>query len=133
MIFLNLCGVVIRRSGMAVVGALLLLGVATPSLARENIQIVGSSTVYPFITVVAEKFGRSTRYKTPIIESTGSGGGMKLFCAGVGVRHPDMTGSSRRIKQSELDKCHANGGKGIIEVKIGYDCIVLANSKKGPR
>ena len=91
---------------------------------------MGSSTVYPFATVVAEKYGRSTSFKTPKIESTGSGGGLKLFCAGVGVEHPDVTNASRRIKQSEYDRCAANGVKGIIEVKIGYDGIVMANSKK---
>lgn len=98
--------------------------------ARDYINIVGSSTVYPFATVVAEQFGKTTRYKTPKIESTGSGGGLKLFCAGVGVEYPDITNSSRRIKESELEKCRQNGVSEIIEVKIGYDGIVLANSNK---
>ena len=98
--------------------------------ARDYINIVGSSTVYPFATVVAEQFGKSTSYKTPKIESTGSGGGFKLFCAGVGVEHPDITNASRAIKKSEFDTCVANGVKEIVEVKIGYDGIVLANSKK---
>ncbi len=98
--------------------------------ARDYISIVGSSTVYPFATVVAEQFGKSTPFKTPVIESTGSGGGLKLFCAGVGVEHPDITNSSRRIKQSEYERCVANGVKEIVEVKIGYDGIVMANSKK---
>ena len=98
--------------------------------ARDYISIVGSSTVYPFATVVAEQFGKTTSFKTPKIESTGSGGGLKLFCAGVGVEHPDITNASRRIKKSEYDKCMANGVDGIIEVKIGYDGIVVANSKK---
>ncbi|MEX1346976.1 MAG: PstS family phosphate ABC transporter substrate-binding protein, partial [Desulfobacterales bacterium] len=93
-------------------------------------NIVGSSTVYPFATVVAEQFGKSTDYKTPKIESTGSGGGLKLFCAGVGVEHPDITNASRAIKKSEYDTCMANGVKEIVEVKIGYDGIVMANSKK---
>jgi phosphate transport system substrate-binding protein len=97
---------------------------------RDYISIVGSSTVYPFATVVAETFGKTTPYKTPKIESTGSGGGLKLFCAGVGVEHPDITNASRRIKKSELDRCMQNGVDGVIEVKIGYDGIVLANSKK---
>ena len=101
--------------------------------SRDYISIVGSSTVYPFATVVAETFGKSTSFKTPKIESTGSGGGMKLFCAGVGVEHPDITNASRRIKKSEYDKCHKNGVKGIIEVKVGYDGIVIANSKKSRR
>jgi phosphate transport system substrate-binding protein len=98
--------------------------------ARDYISIVGSSTVYPFATVVAEQFGKTTRYKTPKIESTGSGGGLKLFCAGVGVEHPDITNASRRIKQSEIDKCSKNGVTEIVEVKVGYDGITIANSKK---
>ena len=104
------------------------LGLATA--ARDYINIVGSSTVYPFATVVAEQFGKSTSFKTPKIESTGSGGGLKLFCAGVGVEHPDITNASRAIKKSEYDQCLANGVKEIVEVKIGYDGIVLANSKE---
>ena len=102
----------------------------TAIAARDYISIVGSSTVYPFATVVAEQFGRTTQYKTPKIESTGSGGGFKLFCAGVGVETPDITNASRAMKKSEYDTCMANGVKDIVEVKIGYDGIVLANSKK---
>jgi phosphate transport system substrate-binding protein len=98
--------------------------------ARDYISIVGSSTVYPFATVVAEQFGKTTDYKTPKIESTGSGGGYKLFCAGVGVEHPDITNASRRIKSTELEQCQANGVKDVVEVKIGYDGIVFANSTK---
>lgn len=98
--------------------------------ARDYISIVGSSTVYPFATVVAEQFGKTTAFKTPKIESTGSGGGFKLFCAGVGVEHPDITNASRAIKGSECEKCAKNGVTEIVEVKIGYDGIVLANSKK---
>ncbi|MDJ0856241.1 MAG: PstS family phosphate ABC transporter substrate-binding protein [Desulfobacterales bacterium] len=105
-------------------------GVVAAGSARDYISIVGSSTVYPFATVVAEQFGKTTSFKTPKIESTGSGGGLKLFCAGVGVEHPDVTNASRRIKKSEYDKCMANGVDGIIEVKIGYDGIVIANAKK---
>jgi len=98
--------------------------------ARDTIAIVGSSTVYPFATVVAEQFGKTTQFKTPKIESTGSGGGLKLFCAGVGVEHPDITNASRRIKLSECEMCKKNGVEDIIEVKIGYDGIVVANAKK---
>ena len=105
-------------------------GVVNAQSARDYISIVGSSTVYPFATVVAEQFGKTSRYKTPKIESTGSGGGLKLFCAGVGVEYPDITNASRRIKQSEIDKCRNNGVTEIVEVKIGYDGIVLANSKR---
>ena len=97
--------------------------------ARDQIRIVGSSTVYPFATVVAEEFGRTTKFKTPIVESTGSGGGLKLFCAGAGVDHPDIANASRRIKQSEVDLCAKNGVKQITEIKIGYDGIVIASAK----
>jgi phosphate transport system substrate-binding protein len=98
--------------------------------ARDYISIVGSSTVYPFATVVAEQFGKTTKFKTPKIESTGSGGGLKLFCSGVGVEYPDMTNASRRIKKSEVEQCTKNGVRNIVEIKIGYDGIVIANSKK---
>jgi phosphate transport system substrate-binding protein len=101
--------------------------------ARDYISIVGSSTVYPFATVVAERFGKTTDFKTPKIESTGSGGGFKLFCAGVGVEHPDITNASRRIKASEVENCAENGVKEIVEVKIGYDGIAVANSKEAER
>ena len=97
--------------------------------ARDQIRIVGSSTVFPFATVVAEEFGKTTDNKTPVVESTGSGGGLKLFCAGVGVNHPDITNASRRIKLSEVDRCAENGVTDITEVKFGFDGIVLANSK----
>ncbi|MGD8567990.1 MAG: PstS family phosphate ABC transporter substrate-binding protein [Gammaproteobacteria bacterium] len=98
--------------------------------ARDYISIVGSSTVYPFATVVVEQFGKTTKFKTPKVESTGSGGGLKLFCAGVGVETPDITNASRRIKKSEYKTCQKNGVKDIVEVKIGYDGIAVANSKK---
>jgi len=96
----------------------------------RQIKIVGSSTVYPFATTVAENFGRSSSYKTPIVESTGSGGGLKLFCSGAGLNAPDITNASRRIKSSEVELCAKNGIADIIEVKVGYDGIVLANSRK---
>ncbi len=105
------------------------IAAATPASARDQIRIVGSSTVYPFATVVAEKFGKSTKFKTPVIESTGSGGGLKLFCGGVGEGHPDITNASRAIKKSEIERCAKNGVKNITEVKVGYDGIVIANSK----
>jgi phosphate transport system substrate-binding protein len=102
--------------------------VTSSALARDSIEVVGSSTVYPFSTVVAERYGRASGKPTPKIESTGSGGGMKLFCSGVGTNYPDITNSSRRIKASEFKKCQTNGVKDIIEVHIGYDGIVIANS-----
>ena len=117
---------------MAAVVALAVAGMAAAASAqsRDYIQIVGSSTVYPFTTVVAEQFGKTTKFKTPKVESTGSGGGLKLFCAGVGVEHPDMTNSSRRIKKSEVELCGKNGVKEVVEMKVGYDGIAVANSKK---
>lgn len=100
--------------------------------SRDQIRIVGSSTVFPFSTAVAEEFGRTTNFKAPIVESTGSGGGLKLFCGGVGTAHPDITNSSRRIKQSEVDMCAANGVSEIVEMKIGFDGIVMAAAKTSP-
>jgi phosphate transport system substrate-binding protein len=119
---------------LSALGFLCLAGsLAAPAAARDRIRIVGSSTVYPFATAVAEEFGRNSQFKTPIIESTGSGGGIKLFCAGVGDAHPDIANSSRRIKPSEVEQCAAAGVKEITEVKIGYDGIVIANAKGAPR
>ncbi len=97
--------------------------------ASDQIRIVGSSTVYPFVTVAAEEFGNSTKFSTPIVEATGTGGGFKLFCAGVGSEYPDIANASREIKWSERELCAKNGVKAITELKIGYDGIVLANSK----
>jgi phosphate transport system substrate-binding protein len=118
-------------TGLAALTAAVLLPLGAS--ARDQIRIVGSSTVYPFATVVAEEFGRNSSFKTPIIESTGSGGGLKLFCAGVGIDHPDITNSSRRIEQSEVDRCASNGVDEITEIQIGFDGIVLANSKKSAK
>lgn len=118
------------RKCISTLVALGLAGTAGIAQARDNIMIVGSSTVYPFSTVVAETFGKTTDFDTPIIESTGSGGGMKLFCAGVGEQHPDFTNASRRIKSTEFENCQANGVEDIIEVKVGYDGIVLGSSKE---
>ena len=118
---------------VAALAATTLAGTAGAQSARDYISIVGSSTVYPFATVVAEQFGKITRYKTPKIESTGSGGGLKLFCAGVGVEHPDITNASRRIKKSEVEMCEKNGVDEVTEVKVGYDGIVLANSTDARR
>lgn len=103
--------------------------VSAPAMARDTVNVVGSSTVYPFATVVAERFGRNTDFPTPKLESTGSGGGFKLFCAGIGTQHPDITNASRRMKSSEFEMCQRNGVEAITEVKIGADGIVIANSK----
>jgi phosphate transport system substrate-binding protein len=100
---------------------------------RDSVSIVGSSTVYPFATVVAERFGRSTGFKAPKIESTGTGGGLKLFCSGIGANTPDITNASRRIKQSEYDDCQKNGVTDIVEVLVGYDGIAIANSTQSPQ
>jgi phosphate transport system substrate-binding protein len=105
---------------------------AGPALARDQIRIVGSSTVYPFTTAVAENFGKTSGMKTPVVESTGTGGGMKLFCAGVGEANPDFTNASRRIKKSEFEDCAKNGVTDIVEIKIGFDGLTLAASKEAP-
>ena len=98
--------------------------------ARDQIKIVGSSTVYPYATVVAEKFGKQSKFKTPVIESTGTGGGMKLFCAGVGTAHPDITNASRAIKSKEKALCEKNGVKEIVEIIVGNDGITFSHSAK---
>ncbi len=118
------------KKSLVLTGAILLTAAAAAHAQRDQIRIVGSSTVYPFSTKVAEQFGRTTRFKTPVVESTGSGGGIKLFCAGVGIEHPDIANASRAIKGSEVAQCHANGVTRITEVKIGYDGIVIANARR---
>lgn len=123
----------LRTIGIMAASLMVCWGQADKAVARDYISIVGSSTVYPFSTTVAEQFGKTTRYKTPKVESTGSGGGFKLFCSGVGIGNPDITNASRRMKKSEFEQCAANGVKEIVEVKIGYDGIVLANSKNAPQ
>ncbi len=111
--------------------ALSILSTSSFAAGREHIEIVGSSTVYPFATVVAETFGKKTKFKTPKIEATGSGGGLKLFCSGNGIDTPDITNSSRRIKKSEVALCAKNGVNNITEVQVGFDGIAIANAKKG--
>ncbi len=122
--------IIALSAAAAVAGSIAL---TAPASARDQIRIVGSSTVYPFTTAVAEQFGKSGAGKTPVVESTGTGGGMKLFCAGVGEGHPDMTNASRRMKKSEFDMCQKNGVKDIVEIKVGIDGLVLAQSKAGPK
>ena len=104
---------------------------STAAVARDQIQIVGSSTVFPFSTAVAERFGQSSGFATPVVESTGTGGGIKLFCEGAGEQSPDITNASRKIKDSEIDTCVANGVT-AVEIKIGFDGIVLANAASAP-
>ncbi|PTX56014.1 phosphate ABC transporter substrate-binding protein (PhoT family) [Litoreibacter ponti] len=112
--------------------AILAAAAATAADARDQIRVVGSSTVFPFSTAVAEQFGRSTDFQTPVVESTGSGGGLKLFCAGVGTQHPDITNSSRRMKEKEFQQCNENGVTDVTEAIVGFDGIVMANAKGGP-
>ncbi|UCH73342.1 MAG: PstS family phosphate ABC transporter substrate-binding protein [Rhodospirillales bacterium] len=118
---------------MLVLASVVAVFAAGTAQARDQIRIVGSSTVFPFSTAVAERFGKTTSFKTPVVESTGSGGGLKLFCSGVGTDTPDITNASRRIKASEVELCAKNGVTDIVEVKVGYDGIVIANSKKAAR
>lgn len=106
--------------------------VAPAQSARDFINVVGSSTVYPFTTTVAEKFGRQGRFKTPKVESTGTGGGIKLFCNGVGPQHADVVNASRRMNASEFESCRKNGVRDILEVRVGYDGLTLSESKRGP-
>jgi phosphate transport system substrate-binding protein len=102
---------------------------ALEAQARDQIRIVGSSTVYPFTTAVAEQFGKKTGMKTPVVESTGTGGGMKLFCAGPGIDHPDATNASRRMKKGEWESCNKNGVADIVEILVGFDGLTFAHSK----
>ena len=106
----------------------ILLLMACNAQARNQIKIVGSSTVYPFASYVAEEFGSISRYPTPVVESTGTGGGMKLFCAGNDMNSPDITNASRRIKIKEFYYCQRNGVENISEIMFGYDGIVIAES-----
>jgi phosphate transport system substrate-binding protein len=118
---------------LASVGIAVAVAYSVAASARDQVQIVGSSTVYPFSTIVAERFGNKGAFKTPVIESTGTGGGMKLFCQGVGSNNPDISNASRAMKSSEWDNCQAAGVTDIIEVAFGNDGIAFANSIKGPK
>lgn len=100
--------------------------------SRDSIRIVGSSTVFPFTTATSENFGATSGFRTPVVESTGTGGGMNLFCAGVGMRHPDITGASRRMLPSEFELCRRNGVREITEIPIGYDGIVITRAAGTP-
>ncbi|MCF3641961.1 substrate-binding domain-containing protein [Rhizobium sp. TRM95111] len=113
----------------ALVASAAFTGVA---VARDQIQIAGSSTVLPYASIVAEAFGENTEFATPVVESGGSGAGRKKLCEGVGENTIDIANSSSRIKQSDIDNCAANGVKDIQEVRIGYDGIVFASDINGP-
>jgi phosphate transport system substrate-binding protein len=114
-----------KKTSMALFASALL---ATTLSARDQIKIVGSSTVYPFSSSVAEEFGATTKFPTPVVESTGTGGGMKLFCAGVDLNTPDITNASRRMKDKEFTMCQENGVTDITEAVIGFDGIAIAQS-----
>jgi len=114
---------------LLILPSLFMMGITHIAGARDYIRVVGSSTVYPFTTVIGENFADNTGSQSPIIEANGTGGGMKLFCGGIGQKHPDFSNASRQIKNNEIAQCKNNGIKDIIEIKIGYDGIVLANSK----
>jgi phosphate transport system substrate-binding protein len=102
--------------------------------ARDQISAVGSSTVYPFTTIVAEHFvAADPDAASPVIESTGTGAGMKLFCAGIGAAHPDIAGASRRMKASEYRDCAAHGAGQLLEIQIGIDGIAFAEGRRGPK
>jgi phosphate transport system substrate-binding protein len=121
------------RTAIAVASLAAVISVPAWAASRRNIHIVGSSTVYPFATAVAERFARANPgVPAPIIESTGTGAGMKLFCGGVGERFPDIENASRRMKASEAKLCAQNGVTQITEIQVGLDGIVLAGSKGSP-
>ena len=121
-----------QNLALAVATSFVLASAAHAQSARDYISIVGSSTVYPFTTAVAEQFGKANAsFKTPKVESTGTGGGFKAFCAGIGEEHPDITGASRAIKSSEVEACKAGGVDSITEVLIGYDGLSVAHARSG--
>ncbi|PKQ01513.1 MAG: phosphate ABC transporter substrate-binding protein, partial [Alphaproteobacteria bacterium HGW-Alphaproteobacteria-12] len=116
---------------MAATVAVAALSVAGVAHARDQISIVGSSTVFPYTQAVSEQFANETGSPAPVVESTGTGGGMKIFCGGIGAEHPDITGASRAMKASEYEACQANGVKSVTEVLIGFDGLSIAVSRKG--
>lgn len=113
--------------------AVLALGAtAANAQSRDQIRIVGSSTVFPYTQAVSEQYAAATGNPAPVVESTGTGGGMQIFCGGVGPDHPDITGASRAMKASEYELCQSNGVESITEVLIGYDGLSIAHSNQGP-
>ena len=122
-----------KKLPLIIASGLVASALTSVASARDYIEVVGSSTVYPFSTVVAETFGNKTKFKTPKIESTGTGGGMKLFCTGTGVGTADITNASRRMKKSEFDMCQENGVKDILEIQVGFDGIAIASAKSAPQ
>lgn len=119
----------IKKSAMALLAT---ASIATSMFANDQIRIVGSSTVYPFTSYVAEEFGATSGFKTPVVESTGSGGGMKIFCSGAGLDTPSFTNSSRPMKAKEFETCQENGVKEITGLMVGFDGIAIAQNKETP-
>lgn len=116
-----------KKISMALVASALL---ATTLSARDQIKIVGSSTVYPFASAVAEELGKGGKFPTPVVESTGTGGGIKLFCSGMGIDTPDIANASRKMKEKELQTCADNGVLNVTEANIGFDGIAFAQDAK---
>lgn len=121
----------LTNSVSAVALAAVVLSIATAAQAREQIRIVGSSTVFPYTQAVAEQFANATGMQAPVVESTGTGGGFKVFCGGVGVDHPDVTGASRAMKKSEFEACQAAGVTSVTEILLGYDGLSVAHARSG--
>ena len=121
-----------KRVSAFALGLTAVLIAAAPAVARDSLHIVGSSTVYPFSTTVTEALAKQGALRSPVVEATGTGGGLKLFCEGVGEQTPDIAGASRKIKESEVETCAKNGVAQITEIPIGHDGIVIANAKSGP-
>ena len=120
-------------TAMTLVIAIICAPLAQADGTRDFISIVGSSTVFPFAATVAERFQRAhPQFKTPIVESNGTGGGFKLFCGGVGSQYPDIANASRRMKATELESCAKNSVKDVAEIKFGYDGITIATRKGAP-
>jgi phosphate transport system substrate-binding protein len=124
----------VRTRVIALAAATALAGslAVSPAFARDQIKVVGSSTVFPYSQAVAEEFAKKSGNQAPVVESTGTGGGMKIFCQGIGEDHADVTGASRAMKASEWADCQKNGVTDVTEVLLGYDGLSIANSKSGP-
>lgn len=113
---------------LATLGMAALLATSLPAMARDTIQIAGSSTILPFSSIAAEEFGHAfAQFRTPVVGSGGTGGGLRQFCQGVGLNTLDVAAASRPIKDSEIDACHERNVKQILEVRLGYDGIVFAS------
>lgn len=122
-----------KKLAISIAATLILASSVYAQSARSYISVVGSSTVYPFTAMAAEQFGKlNHRFKSPKVEATGTGGGFKLFCSGIGTQYPDIVNASRAIKPSELANCIKHGIKDIIEIKIGLDGVIVASSRKTP-